>query len=100
MVLEGPDKRLAVLWSTVWDSERDAVEFERALTDQQQRCPLPQKDATQTGNLGDGFRARRQGARVAVVRGLGEATADQLLPALLALPKAAPPRSPPPGPRK
>ncbi|WP_437283964.1 hypothetical protein [Sorangium sp. So ce406] len=86
---------VALLWSTAWDTERDAEEFEAAL----------RKDpgCWRGLRLGEGPSARavdgafvvlREGARVAFVRGLPEPLATATARSLLTLPGAPPPPSP------
>jgi hypothetical protein len=89
----------AALWSTAWDTEPDAVEFEQALGMSAACLPALGGD----GVDGRGLRAppaarlAREGTKVALVVGLPP---DRLAPAagaLLALPEAPMPPAPPVG---
>lgn len=81
----------ALMWSTVWDDEREATEFESALKDYvkctRQRAGthvMPEHDAV-----------RREGKRVALVRGFPVKETRPLLGKLLALVGEAPRSEPP-----
>ncbi len=81
----------ALLWSTVWDDEREAAEFESALKDyvtctrrRSGTHVMPEQDAL-----------RREGKRVALVRGFPAKAARPLLSKLFALVGQAPPTEPP-----
>ncbi len=82
LVVERSDQKLALLWSTVWDREEDAIAFESMLR-LQTRCWKP--DAIETTHS-----IVRKGAKVALVRGLAAAEHPPLIDALwrLAAPRA------------
>lgn len=86
-VVQASDGAPAVLWSTAWDDEPEAAQFEQALR-ASAGCwaggPLPSA-------------VLREGAKVAFVRGLPEPRLAAAASALLALPEAAPPPDPPLG---
>ncbi|WP_437629591.1 hypothetical protein [Sorangium sp. So ce854] len=94
-VLSDGAQGVALLWSTAWDTERDAAEFEAALRGD--------PGCWRGFRLGEGPGARavdgafvvlREGARVAFVRGLPEPLATATARHLLTLPGARPPPSP------
>jgi hypothetical protein len=60
-VAEGPSGALALVWSTAWDDEAAAARFEAALRE---------TAACGSGPARDGRLVAREGARVALVRGL------------------------------
>ncbi|XYH92904.1 hypothetical protein ACMHYB_34215 [Sorangium sp. So ce1128] len=105
-------QRVALLWSTAWDSDRDAEEFEAALRRDPRCWRGLQLGAGPSARAVDGaFVVLREGARVAFVRGLPEPLATATARRLLALPGAppppspvgafqVPPRYPPPAPRR
>ena len=93
--LADPSHNVAMLWSTVWDAEQDAIEFADAL----ERRP----DCWGAGELTSGRAAYRierghttlrKGAAVAFVRGLPDRTREQVAKQLWCCPKRLPPRSP------
>ena len=93
--LADPSHNVAMLWSTVWDAEQDAIEFADAL----ERRP----DCWGAGELTSGRAAYRierghttlrKGAAVAFVRGLPDRTREQVAKQLMVLPKTPPPAIP------
>ncbi len=82
--------RYALLWSTVWDSEDDAVQFEAAAR-RIGTCSPGAPDSMGPAEV------TRAGDRVLVTRGLPPAVAKGSA-ALLGVPLVRPPRSPPFGP--
>jgi hypothetical protein len=84
----------ALLWSTTWDTEKEAQEFQAAL--QTYVSCTRARAQTHVMPLDDVIRA--EGRNVALLRGLPKTEADPLMPALLALPGAAPARVAPLGP--
>lgn len=89
-IASGPDGSVALLWSTVWDSEKDAAEFATALT-ANPGC-LRALSLGQT-SIHDGLVVRSSGAKVAVARGLSQNVAEELVPRLFELPQ--PSKNPP-----
>lgn len=89
-IASGQDGSVALLWSTVWDTEKDAAEFAAAIT-AKPGC-LRALSMGQT-SIHDGFVVRGLGTKVAVVRGLPPNVAEALVPRLFELPQ--PPKNPP-----
>jgi hypothetical protein len=82
-------KRMMLAWATSWDTEDDAREAEAVLS-KMGDC-LGENEAGGHA-LGAASAARREGSIVAFVRGGDARDREALLPRLLALPKAPPPR--------
>jgi hypothetical protein len=85
------EKEGALLWSTVWDDEREAAEFEAALREyvactrrRSGTHVMPEHDVV-----------RREGKRVALLRGVPAQHSAVLLKELLQLPGVAPRTEPP-----
>jgi hypothetical protein len=87
--------RGALSWSTSWDTEADAVEFERAVG-QTTRCWANDVGLGRSVFAGEP-RVARAALNVAVVRGLPESLSQPTLTALLALPRPRAPSMPPLG---
>jgi hypothetical protein len=92
-VVAAPGGKAALLWSTTWDDESEATEFETALG-QYVECT---RRRAGTSVMPEGDTVRRRGRNVALVRGISGAPADPLATALLDLPRPVPTRSPPLG---
>ncbi len=84
----------ALLWSTVWDSEDDAREFQVAL----ERYVSCTRQRAQTHVMPLDDVVRRDGTKVALSRGLSATEAKPVVDALLALPGQPPARVAPIGP--
>ncbi len=81
----------AMIWSTAWDSERDAIEFEAAVRATSKCWESQDGDGTQP-------LVYRRGTRVAVIRRLPPTLATAVVEGLLATPLVIPPPAPPLGP--
>lgn len=92
-VLSGPAREVALLWSSIWDTERDALELEAALRRSPACWQAPQQGAGAWA-AGGALSILREGARVAVVRGLPEPLAGAAAARLLPLAEPPPPPSP------
>jgi hypothetical protein len=90
-IVRDRDGSIALLWATAWDSEPDAIEFERAV-DRAARC-WRKTPGAEGAVFSDGARVVRRGTHVAVLRGLDSSEAAS--EALLKLPSAPMPPSPP-----
>lgn len=91
----GPKGRVALSWATVWDTERDAQEFERALTSNP-KCWSGRSVDSKFGGFGVGttHRALRSGKRVAFARGMPAFQLAAEVRRLIALPGAPVPAKP------
>ncbi len=98
-VVETSGGALALLWSTVWDSEAQAMRFERALRAQVACWPPEPTAAAQATRwwIPNGQRIERVGTRVSLVRGLDESARVAQAGVLLALVDAPLPAAPPLG---
>ncbi len=95
-IVEGPRESLALLWSTVWDTEESAIRFEAALRESN-RC-WPQVESRGRGQwIPARNTVRRDGTKVAYVRGLEADALENEAQALLALPGVRAPLVPPLG---
>lgn len=81
-----------LLWATTWDSEHDAIEFERAIG------ATAACWARDLGPASGATAVLRRGLHVAVTRGLASAAAGAVLERLVALPAPPEPSVPPFGP--
>lgn len=91
-VSQAPGGSYLVAWSSVWDSDADAVEFQRAAS-VMAHCSPPSHDLPAL------YAVRRSGDRVAFVRGaLPPSRLDSEVATLLSLPGARPAPRPPFGP--
>jgi hypothetical protein len=88
VIAEAPDKSLALLWSTVWDDEAHATQFERGLR-AQPKCWKEAVGISKQWSVSNINVIRREGAKVAFVRGLPAADAGTAVTALLGLPQSA-----------
>ena len=95
-VVASPAGERAALWSTAWDTEVDAGEFEQALA-AGAACLPALGDEAAPGAPAAPTRVIRQGTRVAVVRGLSPDRLDAVATALLGLPEPPLPLAPPVG---
>jgi hypothetical protein len=68
-VYEAPGQRTALVWVSIWDSERDAAEAQRALEEW-----LSRRHAT-----GEGFSLERRGRRLALAEGLDPGLSAKVL---------------------
>jgi hypothetical protein len=91
-VAASPDRRLALLWSTAWDSPEDAAEFEYALRSRPACWSAASLGGASGFRIEGDYRVIRDGAKVAFVRGLPEPTLSQAAALLLTLPGKKPPR--------
>lgn len=91
-VARAPGDHLVVEWSTVWDTEADAAEFEQALRDFM-RCSAAHASPV----LAAPGSVARRADRVALAVGLPATVLEDATRALLDLPGAPPPRTPPLG---
>jgi hypothetical protein len=93
---EGEGGALALFYSTVWDDEAHAATFERSLREVSQCWKAP---ATSKGRrIGAASLIKRDGAKVALVRGLpASVNANEAVASLLALPQAKLAEAPPLG---
>ena len=90
-IVRDGDGRIALLWSTAWDTEEDAADFEQAM---QRTLGCSRQEGGIAGVVLRGeSRVQRRGTHVAVVRGLDRPEAA--LAALLELPSAPVAGSPP-----
>lgn len=94
-VLGSPDRRVALLWSTAWDTPEDAAEFEQALA----RSPACWRELSighdsDEVRVGGAYKIARNGAKVAFARGLPEPLLSQAAAHLLTLPGPPPPPVP------
>lgn len=89
------DGSVAVLWSTVWDDEPAAKRF--ADTVQKHAVCWSRPARHEDVGIAPTFSVKREGARVAWVRGTAPAEVDPTLAALLALPRVPRPPAPPLG---
>ncbi len=88
-VSKSPAGSYLVAWSSAWDSEADAAEFERAASTMA-HCAPPSHDLPQQ------YAVRRSGDRVAFFRGALDASAlDAEMATLLSLPGVRPASTPP-----
>lgn len=85
--------RLALVWSTTWDTEADAVEVERAAA----RMATCWAQASVSPLFDGGTLVRRRGERVALARGLAPSQAEPVMGSLLELPRDRPVAAPPHG---
>jgi hypothetical protein len=83
---EGPNKALALVWSTVWDDEAHAARFEAGLR-AQSKCWKASPGHDGKWSIDNAIAIRREGSKVAFVRGLPAAAGDGALTALLRLPQ-------------
>lgn len=94
-VLGAPDGRVAVLWSTRWDSDDDAAEFQSALG----ASPACWNSGALGGAGGvrieGGYSIARKGDRVVFGRGLPEPQLGQAVTAMLSQPDDPPPEKTP-----
>jgi hypothetical protein len=90
-IVRDRDGASALVWSTAWDSESEAVEFEQAAL-RTVRC-WKQGDRVEGALFSGQSRLLRRGSNVALVRGL--AAPDPTLTKLVELPRAALPAVPP-----
>ena len=82
-LFEGPEGRLALVWRSTWDTERDAAEFLSAYARYQQARfggDAPAADATRVSRerAGAVYSVERKGVDVVVVEGLDAASAAPL----------------------
>jgi hypothetical protein len=89
-VLGAPDGRVAVLWSTRWDSIEDAAEFHAALG-ASPACWTSGALGAGGVRIEGGFSIVRNGVRVAFGRGLPEPLLSQAMTAMMAQPDDPPP---------
>jgi hypothetical protein len=92
-VVESRESSLALLWSTAWDDEASARKFEEAL--QRSTACWAGVSSQASVRFADGAVVKRDGTRVAVVRGMSSPSAATIAASLLALPGKAPPSVPP-----
>ncbi|MCC6556139.1 MAG: hypothetical protein IT372_24530 [Polyangiaceae bacterium] len=92
-VLSSPEGARAALWSTAWDTEADAGDFERAISASHACLPALGFEAAPTAPA----RVVRDGARVAVALALPPAQLAPAATALLELPEPPLPLAPPVG---
>jgi len=99
-VFAGEGRRLALAWSTAWETPADAVEFARAAAGLGRCWSEDARRATAADRfvVEDRLRVRRDGRRVVVVRGLPEPLAQSVDEPLAPLSPAPAPRTPPLGP--
>ena len=96
-IVQGAGSSVALLWSTVWDDEGAA----RSFADQLQgltACWASATNRTQAFSIAASTLVKRDGTRVALVRGLDPTLAERTARTLLALPEKPPARTPPFGP--
>jgi hypothetical protein len=87
-----PSAQRALLWSTAWDTEADAADFETALLGSNACLPALSDDGAGSAVL---TLVRRAGRNVALARGLPASDLSAAVDGLLTLPEA-PPRPEPP----
>ncbi|MEZ4233512.1 MAG: hypothetical protein R3B89_30320 [Polyangiaceae bacterium] len=87
---------LALVWLSVWDTPRDAEEFELAARSLAQ-CWATKPGGALTSGVGQGELVRRSGQSVAMIRGMSTSEREQLATASLELTFASPQASPPLG---
>jgi hypothetical protein len=96
-LVERDGSSLALLWSTVWDDENAARAFEDGLG-KVVTCWGTSMKQFGAYHISPATVIKRDGARVAFVRGLDEKAAEQAARGLLTLPEARPAAVPPFGP--
>ena len=87
---------LALVWLSVWDTPRDAEEFELAARSLAQ-CWATKPGGALTSGVGPGEIVRRSGNAVAMIRGMSPTEREQIAAASLQLTFDAPPSAPPIG---
>jgi hypothetical protein len=92
-VVESSKSTLGLLWSTAWDDEASARTFEDTL--QHSTACWAGVSSQASLRFADGALVKREGTRVAVVRGMSPALAGPAATSLLALVGKAPPAVPP-----
>jgi hypothetical protein len=84
-VFEGPQDRLGLVWFSTWDSEKDALEFERGYSDFQETKraggPAGAGDAPRKPDQDASFVVERRGSDVVVVEGFPAGATGSLVDA-------------------